>query len=742
MLTLNNFYYKINLSDCLGVYQHSLTINEAGFIRKGVPMEVVTNTLVAKKDGSYQVFDGDKIINAIRKSAERTDETLTSADEARVVILVQKEIEDREEVTVQELHEIVMSVLYKVNHAVYVEYKAYRNYKERFKKSFANTYELANRIINVGDNENANRDSQLTSTKSLLIANGIMKELMKTFELKPEWVKAHEDGWLYIHDMSERFLTYNCNLFDMAGVLKDGFELNGIHYEEPTTVGSAMSVAGDIILCASSQQYGGFSVPQTETAFVPYAEKSYKKWKEYYLTETGNEDIAERLAVRRVKREIRQGVQNLFYKLNSVNNSLGQVCFSTFNFGLDTSYWGRVIVREMLEQRKVGLGKNKIPALFPKMIMHIRSEINGSPMSPNYDLKQLALECAKTSMYPDFLSCDEGYLKEIYDETKERTGTGYGLALMGCRAHLSKAYHPATGNLLYTGRFNIGAVTLNLVKFAIECGGDMDKFYAMIDKYSAMAFEIHRWTYKRLSKQKASSNPLFFCEGGSWMKLKPEETIAPLLVNATASLGYIGVEEMVYQLRGSGLAENLDLGIEVIKYLREKVEIEKAKDGWMYALYATPSESLCLTVSNKLKEDYGIIEGVTDKKYVTNSHHTGVWVEQNAVEKQLREKPMFDLATGGRICFTEFPYDMNTKSLEQIVDHAMKLGLYFGINLNVATCEDCLESGEFIVCPSCGGDNIVEINRVCGYLGYSRIKGKNRFNEGKHQERLERVKHC
>lgn len=694
---------------------------------------------VVKKNGGIEEWIDQKIKDAVNKSADRAKVKLTD-EELQFICRKSKEIvsEDKNDqcVEVKDIHEAVMQSLYIVNKDVYNEYRAYRNYKERFQKSFLDTYNLSNKIISMGDKENANKDSSLNSTKQALIASGIMKEMMKNFEMSPDWIKAHEEGYIHIHDLAERFVnSHNCNLFDMKNVLKGGFELNGIHYSEPGGVQSAFNVASDIVLSASAQQYGGFTVSYVDELFAPYAEKTYKKSYDFFLSQGITEQMAAKLAHATTLREIEQGVQAFETKLNTVSNSLGQTPFVTISFGLDTSEWGQIISKTILETRIEGLGTKKITSVFPKLIFLHREEINGNPDSPNYFLKELGIKCSSTRLYPDWLSGDEGFQKEIYEES------GRMVSPMGCRSFLSKFYHPETGELVIEGRGNIGVVTLNLPMFALESKGNIDEFYKLIDKYSDMVYKIHLDAYERIGKSKGSTNPLFYCEGGAWKSVGYDEPIAPILKGFTASLGYIGLEETCQALFQKPLKDCLQFGQEVVQYLADKADKFRKESGKLFSLYATPAESLIERFQLINRKKFGVIENVTNRGYMTNSFHQGVWQHHIAPEKMLMEKPMHDITLGGRITYCEWPYNIDTKTLQQNVSFAMKLGLYHGVNIESSTCLDCGERGEFEVCPSCGSKEITSINRCCGYLSFSKVKGDSRYNEGKKEEIKDRVDH-
>ena len=588
---------------------------------------------------------------------------------------------------------------------------------------------FANKLMAEGDRENANKDAHLNSTRQALISERTMKELYIE-GLKKEWVEAHDNGYIHIHDLGSRFLnSHNCNLFDMAKVLKNGFELNGVRYKEPSGVQTAMNVASDIILSASAQQYGGFSVGDFDTVFAKYAERTYEKALAYFMEETGDEVMAERLAEKTTMREIEQGYQAVETKLNTISNALGQTPFVTISFGLDTSRWGREVSKAVLRTRLEGLGEMKTTAVFPKLVLLHRKEISDGV---NADIKQLGVECSRKRLYPDWLSLDEGYLKEVYERS------GKAITPMGCRAFLSPFMDG--DEEIYQGRGNVGAVTLNLPLYALEAENEK-AFYEMIDKYSEMVFAIHRMTYERVSASKGSTNPLFYCEGGAWRSVGYDEEIRPIVEAFTASLGFIGLEETVAALYGGTLEEHVEKGTAIVGYLKEKVDAARTRDKHLYALYATPGESLIERFQNINRGRHGVVEGVTDKAYMSNSFHQHVTRKHIAPRKMLLEKPMFDISTGGRIQYCEFPHSVDHRALRQNIDFAMKLGFYHGVNIEASTCQGCGHQGEFECCPRCGSTDVTSVNRCCGYLSYSKVKGKTRYNEGKRAEIRDRVDH-
>ena len=389
----------------------------------------------------------------------------------------------------------------------------------------------------------------------------------------------------------------------------------------------------------------------------------------------------------------------------------------------------------ILDVRNEGLGKNGNTPIFPKLVFHHRQEINGSEDSPNYDLKLKAVDVCLNRIYPDWLSHDNDYLKEVFDEC------GEAITPMGCRSFLSPFHKD--GKFITKGRGNLGVITLDLPLYAVESGRDLSKFYEMIDKYIDMAVDVHRYTYEQVAKKKGSSNPLMYCEGGAWMSVGYDEEIRPILDAYTYSIGYIGLEEVCHALFGEGLKDHVDFGVEVLTHIDKRIKEAREKYGLLFSMYASPAESLIYRFRNIIHNKYGKIDNVTTRLYLTNSHHIHVAEQVNLIEKQLLEQPMFSISTGGRIMYNEYPIRTNKEAVLQGINHAMKLGLYYGVNTQNDFCNDCYHMDDFHGedCPKCNSDNVTSINRCCGYLSFEKIKGDTRYNKGKAQEIKDRVDH-
>ncbi|XAG97069.1 NrdD-like anaerobic ribonucleotide reductase large subunit [Enterococcus phage VRE9_2] len=677
---------------------------------------------VMKKDGHIEIFDTKKIQEAILASARKILSNEEEYDMQQKALIIANEVarflnstEDENAVIMtSKIHNVVLEILSKEWEVVGASYGMYRNYRKQMAKTFLKSYEESETVLHDGDKENANKDSDLNSTKQALIANNNMRGYMETFEMDKDWIEAHKQGWIHIHDLAERYLRQqNCCLFNMAGLLDGGFQLNGTVYAEPKHFDSAINVVGDVTLFASAQQYGGFTIPEIDTVLAKYAEKSYQSNLKFILDKFGditNEDIMETLeqtAYDMTVRELEQGFQGFETKLNTISNSLGQIPFVTITFGLDTTQWGREISKAILNVRIKGIGENKSTAVFPKLSFLHRKEINGNPESPNYDIKQLGIQCSRLRLYPDWLSLDSGNLAEVYERSNQVVSG------MGCRAYLSP-FWDEQGNEIYTGRSNIGAVTLNLPKIGLESKGDWNKFFDLVDKYSDIVFAIHEDYYTKISKTKGSSNPLYFCEGGAWTKVGYDEEVGKIYEASTASLGYIGIYETLKAMNVSK-EEYLKYGTKIVAYLKKLTEKATINYNHLYALYSTPAESLCYRFQKINRKYYGVIEDVTDREYITNSFHVPVWEDVSVPEKIAFEAPFHKLATGGRISYNEFVYGVDNSVLEQAINFAMENGMYYGVNVVAGTCNQCGYSGDFHDnCPKCGTHDITVVTRVCG----------------------------
>lgn len=698
---------------------------------------------IIKKDGTKEPFNEEKIINACKKAAVRTLHTLTDDELRKIISAVREYCAELNEVPIEHVHNIVESVLLKVNKKVANCYRAYRNYKIDFVKMLDDVYQESQRIMYIGDKENANSDSALVSTKRSLVFNQLNKELYKKFFLTKPELQAVKDGYIYIHDMSARRDTYNCCLADISNILMGGFEMGNIWYNEPKTLDVAFDVIGDITLAMASQQYGGFTLPEVDGILKPFAEKSYKKYFDKYMELGLSFEKANEIAKKDLETDFRQGFQGWEYKFNTVASSRGDYPFITMTFGLGKTEFEQMANKIALEVRMKGQGKDghKKPVLFPKLVFLYDKELHDDGKEL-HSVFEKALECSSTCMYPDFLSMTgEGYVPSIYKK--------YGKAIspMGCRAFLSPWFekggmHPLdeTDTPVFVGRFNIGAISLHLPMILAKAREENKDFYDVLDYYLEMIRQLHIRTYEYLGDMRASINPLGFCFGGFYGgNLDFGDKIKPILKSATASFGITALNELQELYNGKSLVEDGQFAVEVMEYINKKVTEFKEKDGNLYALYGTPAENLCGLQIKQFVKKYGVIENVSDRPYVSNSFHCHVTEDISPIEKQDLEGRFWDLLNGGKIQYVRYPINYNTEAFKTLVKRAMDLGFYEGVNLSLAYCDDCgHEELEMDVCPKCGSQNLTKIDRMNGYLAYSRVHGQTRLNDAKMSEIAER----
>ena len=706
---------------------------------------------VIKKDGTREKFNVEKIINAVNKSANRILYTFTEDEKRRIrdFAFTKAESLGRENIDIQDMHNIVEGALEQVNPAVARSYRDYRNYKKDFVHMMDDVYTKSQSIRYIGDKSNANTDSALVATKRSLIFNELNKELYRKFFMNRNELQACRDGYIYIHDQSARLDTMNCCLFDVGNVLRGGFEMGNVWYNEPKTLDTAFDVMGDIILSTAAQQYGGFTVPEVDKILAPYAEKSYVKYKEEFKmfadpSWPGLDEKAENYAMSKVKRDFDQGWQGIEYKLNTVGSSRGDYPFVTVTLGLGTKPFEKMCNISLLQVHKQGQGKagNKKPVLFPKIVFLYDEEIHG-PGKCCEDVFEEGVDCSSKTMYPDWLSMSgKGYIASMYKRYKKV------ISPMGCRAFLSPWYerggmHPADENdvPVFVGRFNIGAVSLHLPMILAKSRAENRDFYEVLDYYLEMIRHLHIRTYEYLGEMRASTNPLAYCEGGFYGgNLQPQEKIKPLLKAATASFGITALNELQELYNGKSIREDGQFALDVLEYINKKIAQYKEEDGHLYAIYGTPAESLCGLQIEQFRKKYGIVEDVSDRPYVSNSFHCHVTEQMTPIEKQDCEGRFWELCNGGKIQYVRYPIGYNKEAIRTLIRRAMELGYYEGVNLSLAYCDDCgHQELEMDVCPKCGSSNLTKIDRMNGYLSYSRVHGDTRLNKAKMAEIAERV---
>ena len=708
---------------------------------------------IVKKDKSLQNFNPNKIVDAIRKSADRACVKLTQKQEKAVVDYVCKFLIEhgQEEIEVAKLHNIVENALDEVDPKVAKCYRDYRNYKTNFFSMIDQVYQKKLSLSFIADRSNANADSALVTTQKAIVYNELNTEFYKKFFLNEEERKASDEGFIYIHDKNARLDTLNCCVYDMEGLMKGGFKMGNLEYGEPKTLDVAFDLMCDIAMNAASAQYGGFTIPEVDKLLGYYAEKSYSRYNDEYrhicddLSVTVDSNKADEYAYNKVKRDVEQGVQGMEMKFNSVASSRGDYPFTAVTFGLGTKRLETLISSTFLKVRKEGQGKEgfKRPVLFPKLSFFYDEELHGEGKELEW-LFEEAIDCSSKSMYPDFISLVTGYAGNMYKKYKTP------ISRMGCRASLAPWYkhggqRPKDDSdvPVYTGRFNMGAIALNFPMYVAKAKDEGKDFYEVLDYYLELVRRLSQKTIEFLSHKKAGINPLGFCEGGFIGGNKdPEDELGiEFLKPMTISFGVIALNEASVLATGKSIAEDDTWAFEVMQYINKYVDRIKEEDDTLYAIYGVPGETAVCALRDCFVKKYGVIKGVSDKQYFTNSFHCAVYEDITPIHKQDSEYRCFHLTNGGNIQYCRYPICYNKDAIRTLVKRAMEKGFYEGVNLELNYCLDCGHQWvEGDVCPKCGTDNIVQIQRMNGYLGYSKIgKDKSYFHEGKMAEFKDRI---
>lgn len=708
---------------------------------------------IVKKDKSLQNFNPNKIVDAIRKSADRACVKLTQKQEAAVVDYVCKFLIEhgQEEIEVAKLHNIVENALDEVDPKVAKCYRDYRNYKTNFFAMIDKVYQKKLSLSFIADRSNANADSALVTTQKAIVYNELNTEFYKKFFLNEEERKASDEGFIYIHDKNARLDTLNCCVYDMEGLMKGGFKMGNLEYGEPKTLDVAFDLMCDVAMNAASAQYGGFTIPEVDKLLGYYAEKSYNRYNDEYrhicddLGVTVDSNKADEYAYNKVKRDVEQGVQGMEMKFNSVASSRGDYPFTAVTFGLGTKRLETLISSTFLKVRKEGQGKEgfKRPVLFPKLSFFYDEELHGEGKELEW-LFEEAIDCSSKSMYPDFISLVTGYAGNMYKKYKTP------ISRMGCRASLAPWYkhggqRPKDDSdvPVYTGRFNMGAIALNFPMYVAKAKDEGKDFYEVLNYYLELVRRLSKKTIEFLSHKKAGINPLGFCEGGfiGGNKDPEDELGVDFLKPMTISFGVIALNEASVLATGKSIAEDDTWAFEVMQYINKYVDRIKEEDDTLYAIYGVPGETAVCTLRDCFVKKYGIIKGVSDKQYFTNSFHCAVYEDITPIHKQDSEYRCFHLTNGGNIQYCRYPICYNKDAIRTLVKRAMENGFYEGVNLELNYCLDCGHQWvEGDVCPKCGTDNIVQIQRMNGYLGYSKIgKDKSYFHEGKMAEFKDRI---
>ncbi|PCL20810.1 anaerobic ribonucleoside-triphosphate reductase [Snodgrassella alvi] len=702
--------------------------------------------IVIKRDGCHVPFDTARIKEAIQQAAKAVQ--INDIDYChQVAESVAGHLAEREYIDIHDIQQAVedqlMAGQYKELARAYIEYRHSRDVaresRSRLNREIQGLVEQTNFSLL---NENANKDSKVIPTQRDLLAGIVAKHYAQQHLLPRDVVLAHERGEIHYHDLDYApfFPMFNCMLIDLKGMLTNGFKMGNAEIEQPKSIATATAVTAQIIAQVASHIYGGSTINRIDEVLAPFVRASYNK----HLAVATEWQIANanEYARARTEKECYDAFQSLEYEVNTLHTANGQTPFVTFGFGLGTSWESRLIQTAILRNRLAGLGKNGKTAVFPKLVFSIRDGINHKAGDINYDIKQLALECASKRMYPDILN---------YDQVVAVTGSFK--TPMGCRSFLG--VYEENGEQIHEGRNNLGVISLNLPRIAIEARYDETRFWQLLDERLQLCRKALMTRIARFENVKARVAPILYMEGACGVRLNADDSVAQIFKNgrASISLGYIGLHETINALYGTEKhvfdSETLrEKAIAIVQKLRDTADRWKAETGYGFSLYSTPSENLCDRFCRLDTAEFGVIDGVTDKGYYTNSFHLDVEKKVNPYDKIDFEAPYPKMASGGFICYGEYPnLQHNLKALEDVWDYSYRYVPYYGTNTPIDECYDCGFSGEFsctskgFVCPKCGNHDPARVSvtrRVCGYLG---SPDSRPFNAGKQEEVKRRVKH-
>lgn len=703
-------------------------------------LQSLTSVQVVKRDGTVTPFYSYKI-NLILNALNADEQTSQS-----VYVTLLDALLNQTTVTTKKIADLFVQGLVNANHEELA--KVYRDYRQHDEEAFAEATNPQNKLEQLFDrnsrivHENANKDSHVFNTQRDLEA-GVVSRALGLRMLPGIVAKAHLRGDIHWHDLDYSPVTpeTNCCLIDFDEMFKHGFKIGNAWVSSPRSIQTATAQMSQIIANVASLQYGGCSANRIDQLLEPYAKLNYEKHmkdaEEWIVPEKREEFAREK-----TKKDIYDAMQALEYEINTLYSSQGQTPFTTINFGLGTSWIAREIQKAILKIRIKGLGKEHRTAIFPKLTFTIKRGLNLDPEDPNYDIKQLALECSTKRMYPDLL---------MYDKIKELTGSFK--TPMGCRSFLQGWTDPETGKEVNSGRMNLGVVTVNLPRIALEAHGDKQLFWEIFQEKMNICKIALNYRIKRTKEAKPENAPLLYMYGAFGKRLKKTDSVDEVFKNsrATVSLGYIGLYEVCTTFYGSNWEHNKeahDFAIAITKAMHDLCAEWEKEEGYHFSLYSTPAESLTDTFCQDDLKKFGRVEDVTDKEYYTNSFHYDVRKHPTPFEKLSFEEAFPKYAAGGFIHYCEYPnLRQNPKALEAVWDWAYDHVGYLGTNTSIDQCFKCGFKGEFeatargFKCPQCGNHDPATcdvVKRTCGYLGNPQQRP---MVHGRHEEIIHRVKH-
>ena len=691
---------------------------------------------VVKRDGREVEFNTDKIRNAIKKASNEVGESLK---ESEVLICIQRVIKyieesQKEKVSVEEVQNLVEKALVDSGHTnIEKAYSAYRRERTRVRDIKSDLMKVIKKIGVETDRDNANVGNNFSS-KLLRIASESNK-WNNLYNMPKHLAKAHELGELYFHDLDSYNLTTNCLHIPTGEVLSRGFNTGYGTIKAPKRIETAAELSCILLQSTQNDMFGGQSHPDFDNDMAQFIEPTRNEIREELLELGIEEKRLDDLVEKKLRSRIHQAMQGVVYNLNTMHSRAGsQVPFSSVNLGIPNSNDAALICEIFLREYEKGLGKGEQP-IFPNIIFRVKKGVNREQDDPYYYLFKIACEVASKRMNPTFMNIDADFNKEYYDK-------GYIPATMGCRTYLMKNVNGEPG---CKGRGNIAPITINLPRIGIEANKDINKFFEILQNRLTLAKEALLHRYSILKKLKVKDLP--FVAGQGLMRgsedLMPDDSIEPILKQGTWAIGFIGLAETLYALIGSHNGETdeaRNLGLKIIKFIREYTDklVEETQLNW--SCYATPAEGLSGKFIKKDKKIYGIIKGVTDKEYYTNSFHVPVNYNISIKDKIDIEAPYHKLCNAGHISYIELDDSPSPEVIMEIINYAYKRTniSYIGINFHIRYCKECGTSIENNLnsCPKCNSKSIQGISRVTGYLSLD-----ERFGPGKYEERLDRRSH-
>ena len=709
---------------------------------------------VIKRDGHMVDWCPEKVENAIMKAnSEVEEEDQASSTQIKNII---KHIEKlgKKRILVEDIQDIIEMKLMSIGkYELAKKYITYRYTRELVRRS--NTTDLAIKELIDGESEywnteNSNKNAKVVTTQRDYLAGITSTDITKRFLLSEDIVQAHEDGIIHFHDADyfAQNALHNCDLINLEDMLQNGTNINGVMIEKPHKFLTAMTIATQIITAVTSSQYGGATI--TLTHLAPFVRDSYKRYLDKYKKRKFSKEDCEKYAKEDLKKEITDGVQTFQYQINSMTTTNGQAPFLSvcMYLGETKEYKDELamIIEEVLHQRILGMKNEKgvyITPAFPKLL-YVLEEDNINPKGKYYYLTKLAAECTAKRMVPDYIS------EKIMKEYKiDANGNGNCYPCMGCRSFLTP-YVDENGKPKYYGRFNQGVVTINLPDVALSSEKDMDTFWQIFDERLELCHKALQARHKRLSKATSDVAPILW-QYGALARLPKGASIHDLLHNgySTISLGYAGLYECVKYMTGHSHTDNgkgKEFGLQVMQRMNDKCKEWKEAEKIDYSVYGTPIESVTYKFAKSLRDRFGVVKGITDRDYITNSYHVPVFEEIDAFTKLKLESEFQKLSPGGAVSYIETPnLTNNLDVVMEVIKFMYENIMYAELNTKSDYCQNCGYTGEILLddnlewyCPECGNRDHDKLNvarRTCGYIG------TNFWNKGRTQEIKERVIH-